>query len=367
MKKCSIIFILIFLIIINTQAQELIKNPERPLNSKAGRVLKVEEILRITDESGEFYFSYPNTIKVAYDDSIFINDSQQLLRFDKNGHFIRNYFVKGQGPGELTSVNNYVLTEDAIIIYDGRARRMTWFNYDGELIKDFKIDLEVLSQDFLLFSNNTYYFFSRDHIITNEKPLVVDQPHRLFALTQNGKEISELIEFPVKMYMLSSQNRAVWRPISQFFSIDFNKEYLMVSHTQDYLIKIFDFGTQSVIRKFNREYKRVETPPEIKERNVIFGNDRKKYPVPEMEFLNDVQNLFIFDDKLWVQTSTKEDKKGQFIDVYNFEGEFVDSFYLTLNGSLVAAHKDCIFVREKDEDELFSIVKYRVLDKNPST
>ncbi|MCJ7581151.1 MAG: hypothetical protein MUP98_11540, partial [Candidatus Aminicenantes bacterium] len=92
-----------------------------------------------------------------------------------------------------------------------------------------------------------------------------------------------------------------------------------------------------------------------------------KYPVPEMEFLNDVQNLFIFDDKLWVQTSTKEDKKGQLIDVYNFEGEFVDSFYIRLNGSLVAAHKDCIFVREKDEDELFSVVKYRVLDKNPST
>ncbi len=265
-------------------AQEIIQNPGNAKNSNAGRIIETKEILRITDESGEFYFSYPNTIKIAYDDSIFIKDSQQLLRFDQKGRFIRNYFVKGQGPGELTSVNNYVLTEDAIIIYDGRPRRITWFNYDGELIKDFKIDLEVLSFDFLLFSNNTYYFFSRDHIITNEKPLVVDQPLRLFALTQNGKEISELIEFPVKMYMLSSQNRAVWRPISKFFSIDFKKEYLMVSHTQDYLIKIFDFGTQSVIRRFNREYKRVETPPEIKERNVIFGNDRKKYPVPEREY-----------------------------------------------------------------------------------
>ncbi|MCJ7579883.1 MAG: 6-bladed beta-propeller, partial [Candidatus Aminicenantes bacterium] len=257
MKKHA--FLVLLLITFSfISAQEVIENPEKPLNKNAGRVLKLEEELRITDESGEFYFSYPNTIKVAYDDSIFINDSQQLLRFDKNGHFIRNYFVKGQGPGELTSVNNYVLTEDAIIIYDGRARRITWLNYDGELIKDFKIDLEVRLQDFLLFSNNTYYFSSRDHIITNEKPLVVDQPHRLFALTHNGKEISELIEFPVKMYLLSSQVRAVWRPISRFFTIDFKEEYLIVSHTQDYLIKIFDFGTQSVIRRFNREYKRVE-------------------------------------------------------------------------------------------------------------
>ena len=164
MKKHTIMMVLALLVVVNIDAQEIIENPEIPRNSKAGRVLKVEEILRITDESGEFYFRYPHTIKVAYDDSIFINDSQQLLRFDKNGHFIRNYFVKGQGPGELTSVNNYVLTEDAIIIYDGRPRRITWFNYDGELIKDFKIDLEVRLQDFLLFSNKIYYFSTINRI-----------------------------------------------------------------------------------------------------------------------------------------------------------------------------------------------------------
>ncbi len=362
MKKYAIILSLFLLVIINTQAQEIIRNSEKPLNPRAGRVLKVEEILRITDESGEFYFTRPNTIKIAYDDSIFIKDSSQLLRFDQEGRYVRNYFVKGQGPGELTSVNNYVLTEDAIIIYDGRPRRITWFNYDGELIKDFKIDLKVRSQDFLLFRNNTYYFFSRDRIITNEKPLVVDQPHRLFALTQNGKEISELIEFPVKMYMLSSQVRAVWKPISQFFCIDFKEEYLVVSHTQDYSITIFDFRTQSVIRRFNREYKRVETPPEIKERNVIFGNDRKKYPIPEMEFLNDVQNLFIFDDKLWVQTSTK-DKMGRYLyDVFDILGSYVDSFYLDVNGTVLSTHGDYIYVREKDEDELFSIVKYKLTE-----
>lgn len=57
--------ILASLVLVNTQAQQIIENPERPRSSNAGRVRKVEEIFRITDESGEFYFRYPYLIKMA--------------------------------------------------------------------------------------------------------------------------------------------------------------------------------------------------------------------------------------------------------------------------------------------------------------
>jgi len=354
--------VLALLVLVNTQAQEIIENPERQRNSNAGRVRKVEEILRITDESGEFYFKYPYLIKVAFDDSLFMKDTNQLLRFDKKGQFLRNYFVKGQGPGEFNSVNNYYLIKDRLIIYDGTTKRITWLNFDGDLIKDFKIDLEVRLPDFLFFNNNTYYFLSRDHIITDEKPQIVDWPHRLLAVTQKGKAINELKVFPVKMYMLSSQYRAIWRPISQFVITLFNEEYLLVSHTQEYLINIFDFETQNVIRNFKRTYKRVKTPSETKERIGTLRTERKEYPVPGIEFLCDVQNIFLFNDKIWIQTSTRVDNKGDLIDVFNIEGEFIDSFYIDINGTLVATHKDCIFVREKDKDELLSVVKYKILD-----
>lgn len=81
-----------------------------------------------------------------------------------------------------------------------------------------------------------------------------------------------------------------------------------------------------------------------------------------MEFLNDVRNLFIFDDKLWVQTSTK-DKMGRYLyDVFDILGSYVDSFYLDVNGTVLSTHGDYIYVREKDEDDLFSIVKYKLIE-----
>lgn len=54
-----------------------------------------------------------------------MKDTNQLLRFDKKGQFLRNYFVKGQGPGEFNPINNYYLIEDKLIIYDGTTKRIT--------------------------------------------------------------------------------------------------------------------------------------------------------------------------------------------------------------------------------------------------
>jgi len=56
-------------------------------------------------------------------------------------------------------------------------------------------------------------------------------------------------------------------------------------------------------------------------------------------------------------------KKGCLIDVFNFDGEFIDSFYVNFKGSLMNAHKDSIFVMEKDEEENLQIVKYRITEQ----
>ncbi len=47
MKKIAIMLSFFFLIAINTQAQEIIENPEKPLSKTAGRVLELQEVLRI--------------------------------------------------------------------------------------------------------------------------------------------------------------------------------------------------------------------------------------------------------------------------------------------------------------------------------
>ena len=39
--------------------EEIIHNPEKPLNPNAGRILELREEMRISDKGGDFYFSSP--------------------------------------------------------------------------------------------------------------------------------------------------------------------------------------------------------------------------------------------------------------------------------------------------------------------
>jgi hypothetical protein len=94
---------------------------------------------------------------------------------------------------------------------------------------------------------------------------------------------------------------------------------------------------------------------------------------PPVKHLNDVQQLFIRGDYIWVMTSTIEPGKGVLFDVFNEQGEYVDHFYLPLQQSVIAEaledlplafQKDHIYVVEYDEDDLPTIVKYRIAAQN---
>jgi len=82
----------------SAQAQEIIKNPAKSTKPESGRILKLQQELRITEQGGEFFFQYPGNVKVAPDGSTFIEDRDLLLRFSKDGRFLHNYFKKGQSP-----------------------------------------------------------------------------------------------------------------------------------------------------------------------------------------------------------------------------------------------------------------------------
>lgn len=45
-------------------SQDLVRNPAKPLNPRAGRVLKLELLFEISDASGDFYFKYPQQFQL---------------------------------------------------------------------------------------------------------------------------------------------------------------------------------------------------------------------------------------------------------------------------------------------------------------
>ena len=88
-------------------AQTVIENPAKPLRKEAGRIVELQKVMQIDEEADKFFFKYPRSLKIAPDGTLFALDQDQLLRFDGDGRFLRNYFKKGQGPGELQAISNY--------------------------------------------------------------------------------------------------------------------------------------------------------------------------------------------------------------------------------------------------------------------
>lgn len=355
MKSKLFIFLLLILPQIS-HAQQFIENPEKPANPNAGRVLEIQEVLRITDEGGQFFFQYPRDIKVASDGSIFINDQEQLLRFDDKGKFIHNYFKKGQGPGELNFIRNYGFKDNKIVVLNTNPYKLVWFDFNGALLDDVKIQDSSGSIQFQFLKDDTLYFFKSDFPRIEGKPSVVDMPQVLITLDQDGQNEKELVSFNTKGFSTGN----AFYGISRLISLPYKQRYLFVSHAQEYLVKMYDTETGKTLRIFTRKYKRVKPPKDYRP-GGIYTSDGKRLGPPPPEFLDDINQFYIFKDRLWVRTSTKDEKKGYLIDVFDMDGVFTDSFYLDIDGSLLSTHGDFIFTREQDENELIHVVKYKVI------
>lgn len=355
LKKLAILLIL-FMTFSFTSAQEIIENPDKPLSKDAGRILQLEEVLRISDEGGDFYFKRPRIVKVAPDGSIFVNDQEQLLRFDENGKFKYNYFKKGQGPDEIENLTNYVLLKDMLIIHSRSPGKLLYFSYDGELQDE--ISLQEISNRLILhfFIDGIFYFIKSEFPRTDKGSEVIDWDQILVSLSKVSDTLHEHANFPIKTFVMSGgalSDLGVYTALVK-------DQFLFVTHTSEYMLKIFDLDSNRLIRSVTRKYKRVKRPKDLPSSAIIING--KRFEAPGSEYLSDVGQIVDFKDNLWARTSTKNSEGRYLYDVFDIEGTYLDSFYLNVNGILVSTHEDFIFVRERDEDELISIVKYKVIE-----
>lgn len=159
--------------------------------------------------------------------------------------------------------------------------------------------------------------------------------------------------------------------IEKMITAPLENQYLFISHSQEYLIKLFDAETNKIIRAFRREYKRVKPSSEYKERMKKggIGIDGKLYTEPEQKYRNDIQNLFVNNGQLWVMTSSENKKKGLLFDVFDLEGKYIDQFYLMFTeknfpayGELdnLAFWGDFLYQVEITPEQTYVIKKYKM-------
>ena len=79
------------------------------------------------------------------------------------------------------------------------------------------------------------------------------------------------------------------------------------------------------------------------------------------------RDIYGLKKSLLIRTSTRNNKNQILYDVFDMSGRYVDNVYFNTSEIILTVYEDSIFVLEKDENELLSIVKYNVLDKNPTS
>ena len=334
------------------RAQSVIENPAKPKAANAGRVLKLTEVWRIRDGSGEFYFKYPNQLQITDDGTVFVADEKELLRFSPDGRFVRNIFKQGQGPGEIGEYFSYFVRGLDLFIQDMNSMRFWRADSNGlfqEAInlanRDYRGLVGVLPDGFL--------FLKTVWPPPNERTgKLMEIPHIVTFVARDGSEKRDIATFRPKDFLAPQAATSMTAKIT---ALSPDGKVLYAFYGRDYLIEVVNLTTGAVAKRFSRAYPKV--PHAEKEWEADF---RKKYGSPKLEYEIDVSNLYPVGDRLWVETSTVNELKGRLIDVFDSDGRFVDSFYLGAGRALMAVREDAIFCQEKSGDETIAIVKYRI-------
>jgi hypothetical protein len=367
--KKAIPLLFLMAMILSLFSQVMIDNPARPISKSAGRVVELEEELRIKETGDQFFFKFPYNLKISPNGEIFVQDQDQLLQFGADGKYLRNLFKKGQGPGEMGYLANYLLTQDRFIIHSHNPNKILWLNNDGSLWKEIPLPKELTMSFLRLYEDETYYCQKSSWPEIKGTEEIKDVPQDLIAFSETSGQVRTIASFSTKYFLIQGGGGRGMISIDKLLIIPWQRA-LAVSHTQDYLVKIFDLKTDRVVHTFRRDYRRIKAPKKVDEKKqprVIINE--KTYTAPPQKFQDDIKNLLAHGDELWVMTSTVDKHKGVLFDVFNREGRYMDNFYLRfphgLPDPLFGSYQmelsgDCLYLIEKDENEISTVVKYKL-------
>ncbi len=118
---------------------QVIENPMNPPAPNAGRVVSLKEVARITDEKGKFFFVQPFAVFTGNDGSVYVQEFNQLLKFDAKGKFVKNMLKRGEGPGELNgNLTDVIVGDTEVLLYSSNVYKLLRLDLDGKLLGETK-------------------------------------------------------------------------------------------------------------------------------------------------------------------------------------------------------------------------------------
>jgi hypothetical protein len=338
-------------------------------------VVTLKETLRVGANSGDFYFKYPADPIVDARGNTFVIDQEQVLLFSADGTYIRNFFKKGLGPGELTDVIGLVPEEKNIIIVNKYPHKLLWFNRQGELIKEFRISEKLGSCELLTYYGGRFYFLREKFRDTKNKAVYLDIKVKLFSTAPDETTVKEeSVWFPKKYFVF---NRG-WIKNLHFVQIGQpDPSTAFIANYGDYDIKRLDLKKMQFIPFIQKKYNKVKIKPEWK--NVLKptrfphkGPNGMGYKIFERPHLDDIQRIFIYRSFIWIFTSGFDEKKRLVdVDVFDLKGVFKGSLKFKMPGVInlfqmsykpFRLNSVGFYIFTPNEEEELELVKYDLLN-----
>ncbi|OGD21249.1 MAG: hypothetical protein A2Y70_08855 [Candidatus Aminicenantes bacterium RBG_13_64_14] len=366
--RAAVIFLmLVFSIVVLGPGQTRVDNPGRALAKNAGRVVKLEEVLRIRDDGTNAVFRLPRKLALGADGSLFFHDfaeGDRLYRYSPEGKLRYKILKTGQGPGESQHVSNFFLEGDRIRVQAWTPPKIMDFGLDGRYLSE--IPTESTHGLHSLFKAGGKIYGLRDEIPHSQaifKTGLIETPYSLYEISPDFKTWRKLQDFPVRH---SIKNHS-WVRLDMIDAAA-GGPFVYVVHTAGYGIEQFDLRTGRIERVIRRTYRQPRSEPSKDEdldpeaKGIVLPSD-----IPSFDILE----IHVVRDRLWAFTSTRKANGDEWlVDVFDAEGQFIDSFYLEFPDDKrhhfyskgLITDDGYLFVPEQEEDGLVSIGKYRIVD-----
>lgn len=342
-------------------------------------MVDLKELLRIRDNGIDFYFKYPKAPVIDTKGALYVLDHKQLMKFDKRGKFVGNYYKEGLGPGEINNADKVFFQEGCVVLYNKLPSKLLWFSQrDGTLKKETRLSDKLGYSDFLTYYNNKYFFFMEVFPHTKDKAVFVDIKVKLLSYNIESETFTDENLFYLKKHFISKSRTRSWIKNVNFVQVcQLDDHTTLIANTGDYDVQRLDLKKMKIAPFIRREYKKVLVKETWKEHfhtsrfpySGIKGEEHKTWT---KQSLDDVQKMYRFGSKIWIVTSTFDEKTRLVnTDVFDLKGKYINTFLLKLPGKMLIyrinlarmrVHNDHLYIFERNDDGDFELVRYKLIN-----
>lgn len=330
----------------------VVKNPKEPIYKEDVLTLEEDLVLGGGVDDVEPLFLSVRTLKVDDEENIYILDTKahKIKVFNKTGQLLKAFGEKGQGPGELDTPTNIELySENQLVVFNMRGRKLSLFSRNGEFIKDLSMEKHGMILRIRVDSQGIVYGYS---MLREESNRII----KVDKFDSNLNLISNMVTLENKIDYLSIEAVPTYL---YFHVID---DHFVWGYASDYVLHIVDPDGNEV-RRIIRDYDPIGLTKKDKER--ITKEFANLPSIIKLKFPDDYPAFDWFypsvNGGIVVRTNEKTADESNYFDFFDSEGRYIAKIPFKF---LPRAWKnDKVYFAEEDEKGYQLIKRYKAIWK----